>query len=70
MIGHLHYIMSSKYELFFNLLSVALVIINHHTKNGHDLAHGTSSLRVRGVHNFPQTISINQTSPLARFLEK
>ena len=22
------------------------------------------------VHNFPQTISINQTSPLARFLEK
>lgn len=31
MIGHLHYIMSSKYELFlFSLLSVALVIINHH----------------------------------------
>ena len=32
MIGHLHYIMSSKYELFFYLLSVALVIINHHYK--------------------------------------
>lgn len=31
MIGHLHYIMSSKYELFlFILLSVALVIINYH----------------------------------------
>ena len=30
MIGHLHYIMSSKYELFlFILLSVALVIINY-----------------------------------------
>ena len=35
MIGHLHYIMSSKYELFlFNLLSVALVIINHRGKKG------------------------------------
>ena len=33
MIGHLHYIMSSKYELFlFILLSVALVIINYHAK--------------------------------------
>ena len=33
MIGHLHYIMSSKYELFlFSLLSVALVIINHHVQ--------------------------------------
>ena len=33
MIGHLHYIMSSKYELFlFILLSVALVIINYQTK--------------------------------------
>ena len=33
MIGHLHYIMSSKYELFlFILLSVALVIINYLAK--------------------------------------
>lgn len=33
MIGHLHYIMSSKYELFlFISLSVALVIINYHMK--------------------------------------
>lgn len=36
MIGHLHYIMSSKYELFFYLLSVALVIINHRTKKGRE----------------------------------
>ena len=35
-----------------------------------NLAHETSSLRGRGVHNFPQTISINQISPLAHFLEK
>ena len=38
MIGHLHYITSSKYELFlFNLLSVALVIINHRRQNNFTL---------------------------------
>ena len=41
MIGHLHYIMSSKYELFlFILLSVALVIINYRIKKPHPFGRG------------------------------